>query len=187
MFQKINLNLGQLDLVRLKGEPMEKYGPKLAKLTNHTIKDFDYFMELHKGKVEFAVMPSCAWYTEIEGTGSINPHIDPLDVLALNYYIQTGNCTTTFYEVPAGSNLNFVTGRQEFDEQDSTRTVKGILDPGLLNVIGEFTAAPGDAYLMRTDILHSVSTPNAVRKFISYRWSGNQYSFDQVLAGITLL
>jgi len=185
-FRKLNYDLGDIDISRLKGDPKEKYGPSHTKLTNYAIKDFDYFMSLHKGKIKFAVMPAVAWYTEIEGTAPVNPHIDPLNAAALNYYIQTGDCTTTFYSEPEGTKLEYATSQQEFNEQDLDRTVKGILDPGLLDTIGQFTANTNDAYLMRTDILHSVSTPSTVRKFISYRWN-HPYSFDQILSGITIL
>lgn len=183
MFRKINLNLGEIDISRIKGTPTEKYGPATIKLTHHTIRDMSYFIGLHAGKIKFAIMPDVVWYTEIEGTGMVPPHIDPMDTAALNYYIQTGSCTTTFYEPLASA--EYATTQQEFNVDDVDRTVKAVMDVSKLLVKGSFTAENNDAYLMRPDLLHSVSEPLATRKFLSYRWTGAAY--DQVLNGITIL
>ena len=183
MFRKINLNLGPIDMTRIKGEPTEKYGPADIKLTHHKILDMSYFIGLHAGKVKFPIMPDVVWYTEIEGTGMVPPHIDPMDTVALNYYIQTGECTTTFYE-PLDS-AEYATTQQEFDVHDHARTVKAVMNLSDLQAIGKFTAGTGDAYFMRPNVLHSVSAPTETRKFLSYRWTGAAY--EQVLASTLVL
>ena len=183
MFQKINLNLGPIDMTHIKGPPAEKYGPEDIKLTHHTILDINYFISIHAGKVKFSIMPDVVWYTEIEGTGMVPPHIDPLDTVALNYYIQTGECTTTFYKPLASA--KYATTQQEFDVHDQARTVKAVMNLSELTELGKFTAGAGDAYFMRPDILHSVSAPTQTRKFLSYRWTGATY--EQVLAATVIL
>ena len=185
-FCKLNYTLKDIDVSRLKGDLAEKYGPKSTKLSHYRIKDFEYFITLHKNKIKFNIMPAVAWYTEIIGTEEIPPHIDPIDTVALNYYIETAECTTSFYTPLLTA--EYKTTEQEFDggTQTDEYTVRAVYDLSNLKFEGAFTAQPHEAYLLRPDILHSVTNPNSNRRsFISYRWRTGD--FDQILNSIEIL
>jgi len=185
-FCKLNYSLGDIDVSRLKGDLAEKYGPKNTKLSHYRINDFEYFINLHRNKIKFNILPMVAWYTEIFGTEEIPPHIDPIDTVALNYYIETAGCTTSFY-TPLPTAKYKTTG-QEFDGgiQTDEYTVRAVYDLNNLKFEGAFTAQPHEAYLLRPDILHSVSNPNSnCRSFISYRWRIGD--FNQILNSIEIL
>jgi hypothetical protein len=185
-FYKLNFKLENIDTLRIKGNLTEKYGPANTKLSHYSIKDFDYFLSLHKNKIKFNIMPAVVWYTEIIGTEEIPPHIDPIDTVALNYYIETANCTTSFYTpLPTAE---YKTTGQEFDggTQTDEYTVRAVYDLNNLKFESTFTAQPHEAYLLRPDILHSVSNPNSNRRsFISYRWCTGD--FNQILNSIEIL
>jgi len=142
MFYKIPLNLKIVDLERIKGQAIQKYGPKDTKLTHYTIADIEYFKNLHIGKVKFHIMPNSVHYTEIEGTEPIPPHVDPDDSVALNYYIDPVGCTTTFYHIP-DHNAKFVTSGQDLNPYDH-RIVKSMKFHDLV-INCAFTAQAGEA------------------------------------------
>lgn len=180
MFQKINLNFKDADVPRLKGELHQKYGNPETKLSNFLLSDWNYFLSLHNGKIKFAIRPHFAYYTEIEGDHYLYPHIDPATTVALNAYINSANSTTTFYKEK--EDIKYKLGNQELDEDDDTLIVKAFNDFSKLEEVGSFTAQSGEAYLMRVDILHSVSKPEGVRSMITYRW--HTHSFEEILNSI---
>ena len=172
MFYKIPLTLHGIDLERIKGQSIQQYGPKNAKLVHYTISDLEYFKSLHMGKVKFHIMPNSVFYTEIQGTEPIPPHVDPDDSVALNYYLEPAGCVTTFYQMPEQDNTFFTSG-QDLNPHDH-RIVKSMKFDDLV-IDCAFTAQAGEAYLLRPDVYHSVTTPVGVRKFISYRWGNHDF------------
>ncbi len=182
MFYKIPLNLNSVDLERIKGQPIQKYGPSNAKLTHYTIADLEYFKSLHVGKIKFHIMPNSVFYTEIQGTEPIPPHVDPDDSVALNYYIDPVGCTTTFYKMP-DYDKKYSTSGQDLNPHDH-RIVKSMKFDDLV-VNCAFVAQAGEAYLLRPDVYHSVTTPVGIRKFISYRWG--DIDFETVYKSIQII
>ena len=176
MFKKIDFTFENLDIARLKGEQAEKYGLPTCYLTHFMIKDFDYFRSLHAGKIKFNIMPRFAYYTEIQGTSGLPPHTDTGAMCALNCYIQAGDTTTTFYAKNDKTKMYAVDG--EIDWKDLHVPITGTLDFKNLDVIGEFKANDNESYLIRVDLLHSVTAPVGVRSMISYRWYDKSYGFD---------
>lgn len=183
MYQKINLHFDSLDASRLKGELLQRYGNTQTKLSNFSLSDWEYFLSLHNGKIKFAIRPHYAYYAEVQGDHYLYPHIDPETTVALNYYINTANSTTTFYKEKV--DIEYLKGPEELDEKNSHLIVKAYNDFSKLEEIGSFTAESGEAYLMRVDVLHSVSQPQGVRSMLSWRW--HTHSFEEILESITLL
>ena len=66
----------------------------------------------------------------------------------------------------------------EIDWKDLHVPITGTLDFKNLDVIGEFKANDNESYLIRVDLLHSVTAPVGVRSMISYRWYDKSYGFD---------
>lgn len=184
MFQKINLNFDDLELSKIKGELQQRWGPSKAKYTVYTFADWEYFYSLHHGKINFGIRPHYAYYAEVTGDSYLWPHIDPATTCKLNYYVQTGNCTTTFYKEK--DNVNLLDGPEETDaEKNSQFIVKASNDFENLDEIGSFLALPGEAYLIRVDLLHSVSQPQGVRNMISWVW--HTHTFEEILESIQIL
>lgn len=181
MFRKINLQLPNIDLDRVKGEVFFNYHGGV--LVVHKIQDPVYFEELYKSRIEFSVKPDLVAYIEILGQGA-EPHTDEA-ATTLNYTIDDANCITSFWNVkkqgasvPADRIDEFgntiKSGVIGYDEKDLVR-------------LTSFRANPGDAYLLDVSKIHSVFKPKyeTVRKFVSWRWI--TASFDEVSSGIKLL
>lgn len=184
MFSKVDLRLPCVDISRLKGRELEKYGPDNAKLSLYEIKDMAYFRSLHSGAVKFGKMPECVFYTEITGTGLVNPHTDPVVRVALNYYIEPAECTTKFYRLTR--DVSPILSVQEIESDNSRKNLSAkayrLED---LDETGHFVAQPGEAFLMSTETIHSVLKPNNItRQFITYRWWS--YSFDEIVDSIII-
>lgn len=185
MFHKFSLKFQELDIGRLKGDLVEQYGNKETNVTlyHYSIKDWTYFYGIHKGKIKFNIMPSTVLWTEISGESDLTPHVDPLVTVALNYYIDPKGCTTSFWKTK--QDTIYDTTRQQLDEENENQTVLVVKDYNQLEELGSFIAESESAYLIRTDMLHSVSNPAGSRTFLSYRWIG--FDYNQILESIEIL
>ncbi len=183
MYQKLNLHFKNLDISRLKGDPQHKYGNPQTKYSTFSLPDWEYFLSLHSGKIKFDIRPHYAYYAEVKGDHYLYPHIDPGSTISLNYYITSANATTSFYKEK--ENLKYLTTTEELDENNSHMVVKAYNDFSKLDQIGYFTPLPGEAYLMRVDVLHAVSQPEGVRSILTWRW--HTHTFEEILESIHIL
>jgi hypothetical protein len=101
---------------------------------------------------------------------AVPPHTDIVDWVNINFYIETGNYTTTFYKS---------------DEHSSRATYADHGDGHTYNIkelepIDSFVANPGDVYILNGKTVHGVSSNNQLpRKFLQV--STNKLEYDQVL------
>jgi hypothetical protein len=138
-------------------------------LEYYSLENVDAFRNQHLKKF-YTIRPSRVLFTEINGTGFLNPHIDHNTNVTLNYYIQSIDDVTTFYE----TNNNIIGFNY------GNRDQSNIYDVGDLSVKSEFVANNNTAYLLDVSKIHSVTKTSILpRKFISYQWKN--HTFDEVL------
>ena len=101
---------------------------------------------------------------------NVPPHTDIVDKVSFNFYIETGDYRTTFYNSRDGSSkLTYA------DHGDGHVYNIDELEP-----IDSFVANPGDVYLLNGKIIHGVSSNNRLpRKFLQV--SASDLEYDQVL------
>jgi len=101
---------------------------------------------------------------------SVPPHTDIVDKVNINFYIETGNYQTTFYQ--GHDNMSKITYA---DHGDGHVYRMDELEP-----MDSFVAQPGDVYVLNGKIIHGVSSTNCLpRKFLQV--STNTLEYDQVL------
>jgi enamine deaminase RidA (YjgF/YER057c/UK114 family) len=105
-------------------------------LEYYSLENVDAFRNQHLKKF-YTIRPSRVLFTEINGTGFLNPHIDHNTNVTLNYYIQSIDDVTTFYE----TNNNIIGFNY------GNRDQSNIYDVGDLSVKSEFVANNNTAYL----------------------------------------
>lgn len=102
---------------------------------------------------------------------NIPPHTDSYTTVGINFYMQTSDCKTTFYEPAdpaAGKRLTVQTTGRTFSEKD-------------LQVHGSFVAENDDVYILDITKPHSVisSNPKAVDR-IALTLQTERYSYEEV-------
>lgn len=123
----------------------------------YKVNDVDKFMDLLKPNI-FTIMPEI-FYSEFTGSGLVTPHIDKGTTVALNFYIETDNSTTIFYE-------GLVPGKLYYENN--------------VKEIGQFIAQPFDCYLLDVSKIHGVQkTTDKTRSMFSFRW--DDYSFQTIV------
>jgi hypothetical protein len=117
------------------------------------------------------------FYTSfVDVTTNVPPHTDIVDKVNINFYIETGDYTTTFYSSRDGS-----TKLTYADHGDGH--VYNIDD---LKPIDSFVAKPGDVYILNGKVIHGVNSDNQLpRKFLQV--STNVLDYEQVLDILTNL
>jgi len=101
---------------------------------------------------------------------AVPPHTDIVDKVNINFYIETGNYTTTFYTSRDGS-----TRLTYADHGDGH-----VYNPDDLRAIDSFVACPGDVYILNGKVIHGVdSVDHLPRRFLQV--STNVLDYDQVL------
>jgi hypothetical protein len=182
MFKKLDFTL-DIDFEKIKNDVMtEAYGRSFF---SYAIKDMDYFNEVFSKRVKFHLPPFSINYTEISKEGA-QPHTDgPL--VALNYYLQTNNDATLFYE-PTIPDIQILDPIQGLDggPVNTESTVLGY-DTSKLKLVNYFIAKDNEAYLFDVSKIHSIYCRdyNFVRRFIRIFWEN--VTFDEVLNSIEIL
>lgn len=139
-------------------------------LEYYSLENVDAFRSQHLKKF-FTIQPSRVLFTEINGTGFLNPHRDHNTCVTLNYYIQSVDDITTFYEVTDNSVLGF-----NYDNREQSN----IYNVSDLSVNSSFVANNNTAYLLDVSKIHSVTKTSILpRKFISYQW--RDHTFHEIL------
>ena len=178
LFKKVDLDLvDKVDIQRLKGKFHTSYGkfpnPVLA---YYHIKDEEYLNSLLPDNMPWdSIPPFSVKYVELVCTrpGHLLPHIDHDISTCANFYINTVDSTTYFYQC----------------RQDS----QGFIYPGRLTAniftfdqverLSSFCANDNELYFLDVSKIHSVETPKSgIRQFISWQWKNTE--FDKIIAGI---
>ncbi len=164
MFKKLELSIGELKLSKLIGDTW--YCP--PGVVEFEIKDKNYLYDELKKYINFKIQPDYELIGVIKHPGTF-PHKDGWNV-ALNYYINTNNEITTFWEK---------------DNDEYTKTDAAYKFDDSLKEIGNFQAMKNDFYLLDTKIIHSVKVEKTtdVRFIVRVVWNNN--SFNEILNSIT--
>jgi hypothetical protein len=111
------------------------------------------------------------FYTSfVDVATAVPPHTDIVDKVNINFYIETGDYTTTFYTSrDGGTRLTYA------DHGDGH--VYNLDD---LKPIDSFVAQPGDVYMLNGKVIHGVDADNRQpRKFIQV--STNVLDYEHVV------
>ena len=168
-----NLSL-DLDLSSLKGKEVNSYvglgdGMLRYYLSADYTEIFSKFPQFTK------IQPKIRLIAEIDGSGSIGPHVDHGPNVVLNWYFKSNQATTLFYRKKEDS-VPFKA------EGEDTANLYNNSD---IELIDSFTAKDGDVYLLDVSKVHAVSSPKpGNRLFLSYSWEN--YTFDEILESIRL-
>ena len=183
MFKKLNFRLPELDLSRLKGKFFEEYGDiQRGRFSMYNIKDQEYFEHMISQKLQFHIKPYITGVSELP-IGSVLPHQDE-NSITLNYMIHSANAITLFWK-PKNDNVeqesllemgaNIVSGTTGYRQQD-------------LELNGYFQAKDNEAWLLKTDEIHSVVVTNRtqIRQMLYWRWR-YPHTFEEILNSIEVL
>lgn len=163
MFNKLNFSYPKIDYSG--GALVIEYG-RFPSLRYYTVSnEIDLSMFKYKPTVR---------YCELSGVGILRPHRDHGITCCINYYIQSNNCTTHFYEANPNAKR----------EQYKGKTASNLYDINDLTEVSSFVAADGECYMLDVKQIHSVSIPhNGVRKFLSFNWFDRSY--DEIKKSLT--
>lgn len=161
-----NLNLN-LDLKSLMGPEVNQYeGLDNSSLRYYTLSD-NITIPMFS-----TIKPDNMLIAEIDGSGSIGPHVDHGPKCVLNWYLRSNHAMTMFYKI----------------KRDNPFTAEGEEEAKLyryedLELFDCFTATDNDIYLLDVSQVHAVSSPRpGNRLFLSLSWLNNSY--EEVLDNI---
>jgi hypothetical protein len=183
MFKKLNFTLPELDLNKLKGDFFEEYGDlHRGRFSMYNIADQVYFNSLVAQKVKFHIKPYITGWSELP-IGSVLPHRDENSV-TLNYMINSANAMTLFWS-PKTSDVE-----QEWLIEAGTNAVSKTIGYRRqdLDLKGYFRAKNNEAWLLKTNDIHSVIVTNKVqtRQMLYWRWR-DPHTFEEILDSIEIL
>jgi hypothetical protein len=173
MFKKLNFNLKQTpDFHKLKrSKTITSFGNlPTPVLTYYEIGDLDYLNSLLP-EVWKAFSPDEVVLAEIVNINcdQLAPHIDHGVTTALNYYIESLDAVTSFYELKENNTGYIYPGR----------TTANIFDIDQVIKLDSFTAKNNETFLLDVSKIHSVeNTRIGVRRFIQWQWK--YLTFDDV-------
>jgi hypothetical protein len=164
-FQKFDFELKPFEYEQLKGPLVFQYGYPDVIIFLHQINNIELFKSLHYNPIS-SIPPNRVFYSEIVGRGYLQPHTDLGVGCNLNWYFQTDDSSTVF-----------------FDETAETQHLSNIKEQGEnvfhLDQLTErcrFSAEKNTAYLLNVSKPHSVHKPKLkIRKFFSYQWLNHDY------------
>lgn len=156
MFNKLNLTFPIKDYSG--GDLVVSYG-KFAKLSYYTVKNSELDVSVFKYK-------PAVRYCELIGNGLLRPHIDHKISCCVNYYIESNNCTTTFYKKQKSSIPSVCYGEYTANLYNVEELIE----------LDSFIAKDGECYLLNVSEIHSVTIPKfGVRKFLTFNWFDRSY------------
>jgi hypothetical protein len=181
-FRKIPLDLSMVDMNLIRGgQPQEGYGDTYR---SYHIRDMEYFLELCAARIRFKIPPDGVNYTEITDHGTV-PHRDE-SKSALNYYVNTADAVTAFWEPKDPDYHGDVIARLDPDGKLRKSTAVSY-DEKKLKIAGCFFARPHTAYLLRTSAIHSVKKFNSPHQRQFFRWMWRDLEFQDLLDNIEIL
>jgi hypothetical protein len=179
-FHKINLNLGTVDIDRLKGDFFEGYGPTF---NSFYIKDKNYFNNLLQDRIQFKIKPDWINYTEITDYGA-DPHTDHCATV-LNYYIEANDFTTIFWNLKKEvDNIPMFQKRQD-GQLVKNRTSRFNMSD--VSPCTSFKAKSNEAYLLNSYQIHSTNRLLRGQPRTMLRWLWENDEFDTVKDSINIL
>jgi hypothetical protein len=164
-FQKFDFELKPYNYETLKGDLAFQYGYPDVIIFLYKINNLELFKSLHTGPIS-TIPPTRVFYSEIVGRGYLQPHLDLGVGCNLNWYFQTDESSTVF-----------------FNKKPDTLHLSNIKEHGenvfhldQLDEACRFSAEKNTAYLLNVSKPHSVHKPKLkIRKFFSYQWLNHDY------------
>ena len=181
-FQKIPLDLSMVDMNLIRGGQLQEgYGDTFH---SYHIRDREYFREFCAARIRFKIPPDGVNYTEITDHGTV-PHRDE-SKSALNYYVNTADAVTAFWEPKDPDYHGDVIARLDTDGRLRKSTAVSY-DEKKLKIAGCFFARPHTAYLLRISAIHSVKKINPYNQRHLLRWLWRDLEFQDLLDNIEIL
>lgn len=181
-FRKIPLDLSVVDMNLIRGGQLQEgYGDTFH---SYHIRDREYFSELCAARIRFKIPPDGVNYTEITDHGAA-PHRDEAKS-ALNYYINTADAVTAFWEPKDPDYHGDVIARLDTDGRLRKSTAVSY-DEKKLKIAGSFFARPHTAYLLRISAIHSVKKINPYNQRQFFRWLWRDLEFEDLIDNIEIL
>jgi hypothetical protein len=151
------------DLEIFKGKKSFNYVSKTSEIAYHNISNIAVLADKFFTKKLFSIEPHLIYYAEITGPGFLDPHIDHSATTVANFYFDSNDSITTFYETTEQ------TTSKTYDNMKSG----GIFDVNTLTAVESFQAKDGESYILNVSKIHGVSSPKSgTRKFINMQWYG---------------
>ena len=119
----------------------------------------------------FTILPNHISFCEFTGSGLVTPHKDKIDSVALNFYLDTDDGITIFYQC---INHNVETLNVSKRQLAFTKDLSDLIE------IGRFSANKYDCYLLDVNEIHGIAkASDKTRSMITFRWSNQK--FDTIL------
>lgn len=179
-FKKIDFVLPDIDMSRIVGgKPIEGYGTTFL---SYDILDNEYFYNIYSKKIKFKIPPDVVNYTEVTQNGT-PLHVD-LVKSAINYYIESQGCVTSFWKPIEQDYVPKIIMQQY---PDGTFNPLDIYESHDMELVAHFKAEDHEAFALSTGSIHSVIKPhyNLTRKL--FRWTWFNLEFDELLDNIEIL
>ena len=181
-FRKIPLDLSTVDMNLIRGGQLQEgYGDTFH---SYHIRDREYFREFCAARIRFKIPPDGVNYTEITDHGTV-PHRDE-SKSALNYYVNTADAVTAFWEPKDPDYHGDVIARLDTDGRLRKSTAVSY-DEKKLKIAGCFFARPHTAYLLRISAIHSVKKINPYNQRHLFRCLWRDLEFQDLLDNIEIL
>ena len=131
---------------------------------NDTVQFFMLIPKHHRDKFSVSLM---------QVNGSIPPHTDSGVSAVVNFYVNTNNCTTQFYEFKDSDTGAFQVGNQ---------TNGFVFDADKLTATDSFQAEPGDVWILDVSKPHAVIEPSlAESPRMAICLSTNAFSYQELV------
>ena len=180
-FKKLEIVFPDIDMSRIVGGSLQEgYGDTLS----YDLVDSEYFYNLYSTSIRFKIPPNIINYTEIKNRGAL-PHVDEAKSV-INYYINTTNEVTIFWEVKDPAYKPNRSLKLE-DSGELKESEIFIYERNNLKIAGHFIAQPLSTYVLKTTSIHSVIKPNIRSTRGFFRWMWMDLEFDQLLENIEVL
>ncbi|CAB4133558.1 hypothetical protein UFOVP257_280 [uncultured Caudovirales phage] len=181
-YQKIDLDLSDIDMSRIIGGALQE--GYVDTFRSYNLLDDDYFTYCWMRRINFKIPPQKVNYTEITGTGA-PPHTDPT-IAVLNYYVNSANCVTMFWE-PKGTSLNKQIIEEIYSDGNLNTSQSALYGKEELVIADKFLAESHSAYVIRTDIVHSVAKPelNTTRQLFRFLWMN--MSMEEMIENLEII
>jgi hypothetical protein len=139
----------------------------------YKISNKDYLKSLSDS---FKISPKRIYLSE--GHGPLLPHIDNGQRSCINYYMHTGNYTTSFW-IPRENAKRRKSSRYCANTNSYKEVELRYLHEDLI-LVDSFIAKDGEAYILNIEQIHSVEgkKPELPRSFIQFQWD---FSMDELL------
>jgi cytolysin (calcineurin-like family phosphatase) len=163
------------DIIRSYGQKIYDVRSKgIAAVDSFTLANHPYIQDILNNFFKFHISPNYTGYVEIDlDKGILHPHTD-VHRYALNIILEDQDAVTKFWTTTAQP-TSIWGGSTNYNINDC-------------QLISEFKADPGSAWLYDLHTLHSVHGTANIRKLITLRWYGVQdLTFDQLYSSIEVL